>query len=99
MFIFGNANREDIVEKADKPMVEETDITINQPKHYNVNWKGEQAIQTYDYIRSWKMDYPESNIVKYITRHPYKGHSLRDLKKARWYLNKLIAEVEKNESR
>ena len=67
---------------------------VNRPKHYNINWKGEQAIETYTYIRSWKMDYPESNIIKYVTRHPYKGKSLQDLKKARWYLEKLIQEVE-----
>ena len=49
---------------------------VNRPNHYNINWLGEQAIETYDYIRSWKMDYPESNIIKYVTRHPYKGKSL-----------------------
>ena len=69
--------------------------SINRPTHYNYNWKGEQAIETYTYIRSWKMDYPESNIIKYVTRHPYKGKSLEDLKKARWYLDKLIEEVER----
>jgi len=68
--------------------------SIDRPKHYNINWKGEQAIETYDYIRSWKMGYPESNVIKYVTRHPYKGKSLEDLRKARWYLNKLIEEIE-----
>ena len=63
---------------------------INRPNHYNINWKGEQAIETYTYIRSWRMDYPESNIIKYVTRHPYKGKSLQDLKK-------LIKEVEQEE--
>jgi len=67
---------------------------INKPSHYNINWMGEQAIETFTYIRSWKMDYPESNIIKYITRHPYKGQSLKDLEKAKWYLEKLIKEVE-----
>lgn len=67
---------------------------VNKPSHYNINWKGEQAIETFTYIRSWKMDYPESNIIKYITRHPYKGQSLKDLEKAKWYLEKLIKEVE-----
>ena len=55
---------------------------VNRPNHYNINWLGEQAIETYHYIRSWKMDYPESNIIKYVTRHPYKGKSLQDLKKS-----------------
>ena len=72
---------------------------VNHPRHYNVNWKGEQAIETFDYIRSWKMDYPESNIIKYVTRHPYKGKSLQDLKKARWYLDRLIQEVEEKEGK
>ena len=70
---------------------------VNRPNHYNINWLGEQAIETYDYIRSWKMDYPESNIIKYVTRHPYKGKSLQDLKNARWYLDRLIAEVQAKE--
>ena len=74
-----------------------SDEHINHPKHYNINWRGDQAIETYTYIRSWKMDYPESNIIKYVTRHPYKGKSLEDLKKARWYLDRLIEEV-KNEN-
>ncbi len=69
---------------------------INKPSHYNTNWMGEQAIETYTYIRSWKMGYPESNIIKYVTRHPYKGQSLEDLQKAQWYLEKLIKEVEEN---
>jgi len=29
-----------------------------------------------------------------VQRHPYKGQSLKDLKKARWYLNELIEEIE-----
>ena len=70
---------------------------VNRPNHYNINWKGEQAIETYHNIRTRKMDYPESNIIKYVTRHPYKGKSLEDLKKARWYLDKLIEEVEAKE--
>jgi|TARA_R110000851_G_scaffold311309_1_gene471432 hypothetical protein len=87
---------EGYVEAADQRVVEDK---VNRPNHYNINWKGEQTIETYTYIRSWKMDYPESNIIKYVTRHPYKGKSLQDLKKARWYLDKLIEEVEASESR
>jgi len=71
---------------------------IDHPKHYNVNWKGEQAIETFDYIDSWQMGYAEGNIIKYVSRHKYKGKALQDLKKARWYLNKMIKELE-NENR
>ena len=71
---------------------------INHPKHYNINWKGEQAIETFNYINSWRMGYAEGNIVKYVSRYKYKGKGFQDLKKARWYLEKLINEVE-NEDR
>ena len=62
---------------------------INHPNHYNINKDGEKAIETFSYIRSWKMDYPESNIVKYVTRWKDKN-GIEDLKKAKQYLDKLI---------
>jgi hypothetical protein len=68
--------------------------SVNHPKHYNINWKGEKAIETFDYISSWCMNYAQGNVVKYVSRYPYKGKSVEDLKKARWYLDKLIAEEE-----
>jgi|TARA_R110000824_G_scaffold78222_1_gene197547 hypothetical protein len=67
---------------------------VNHPKHYNINWKGEKAVETYDYINSWRMNYAQGNIIKYVSRYPYKGKSVEDLKKARWYLDKLIGEEE-----
>lgn len=32
--------------------------------------------------------------IKYLFRHNHKGNSLQDLKKAQWYLNKLILELD-----
>jgi len=78
--------------------LDSTEDKVNHPKHYTVNWKGNKAIETYSYIRSWEMGYPESNIIKYVTRHPYKGKSLQDLKKARWYLDRLIEEIEEGQN-
>tara|TARA_R100001594_G_scaffold150644_1_gene213041 strand:- start:4748 stop:4975 length:228 start_codon:yes stop_codon:yes gene_type:complete len=69
---------------------EKKDI-INHPEHYT------KGIETIDYIRSWNMDYVRGNIIKYVTRFPYKGTALQDLKKAQWYLEYLIKEVEKND--
>lgn len=65
---------------------EETSMVVN-PAHYN------KGIETWDYITSWKMGYLEGNIVKYVTRYPYKN-GLEDLHKAREYLNKLIDTLE-----
>ena len=40
------------------------------------------------------MDYARGNVIKYVTRCPYKDDKLADLKKARWYLEVLISEME-----
>jgi hypothetical protein len=40
------------------------------------------------------MGYAEGNIIKYVSRHKYKGKPLEDLRKAQWYLTKLIEQYE-----
>jgi len=66
---------------------------VNHPSHYN---KG--GIETIDYIESslsneeirgaYKM-----NVLKYVSREAHKN-GLEDLKKARWYLDRLIRYLE-----
>lgn len=62
---------------------------IKHPPHYTA-----AAIECWDYIAAWKMDFLSGNIIKYITRAPFKDNELTDLKKARTYLNKLIESKE-----
>ena len=38
------------------------------------------------------------NIMKYLLRFPHKGKPVEDLKKARWYLDKLISVVSKQQN-
>jgi F0F1-type ATP synthase delta subunit len=64
---------------------------VNHPKHYT-----QGKIEVIDFILDQKMPYLESNVLKYICRHRYKN-GLEDLKKAQWYINKLI-EVTENET-
>ena len=54
-----------------------------------------KGIETTDYIQSHSMNYMEGNIIKYVTRHRSKN-GLEDLKKAEWYLTRLIKQEEKN---
>jgi hypothetical protein len=76
-----------------RPKLKKKTSLINKPEHYT------KGIETIKYISSWGMDYVCGNIIKYVTRFPYKGTPLSDLKKARWYLNYLIRkEKKKNES-
>ena len=41
------------------------------------------------------MNYIEGNIIKYTTRYKFKN-GIEDLKKAQWYLDKLIEEYQNN---
>jgi len=65
---------------------------VNKPPHYN-----KSGIECIDAIAAATDDgyeyYLQGNIMKYIWRYRYKNGT-EDLKKARWYLDKLITEVE-----
>ena len=65
---------------------------INNPPHYTV------GIETRDYIRSWNMGWDAGNVIKYVSRAPYKGDEVNDLKKARCYLDWMIAEATPSEA-
>nr|WP_311774953.1 DUF3310 domain-containing protein [Listeria seeligeri] len=65
---------------------------INNPAHYTSG-----GIETLDYIKAKVNDYPSyvaGNILKYVSRYEHKN-GLEDLKKAQFYLNDLIKEMEK----
>lgn len=63
---------------------------INNPPHYN-KWK----IEVLDFILDQKMNYMQGNCVKYLCRYQHKNW-LQDLKKAKFYLDKLIKKYDKN---
>jgi hypothetical protein len=48
------------------------------------------VIQPIDFIQKNNLGWCAGNVVKYVTRYPFKGQPLEDLKKARHYLDKLI---------
>tara|TARA_R100000541_G_scaffold51841_1_gene59414 strand:+ start:3060 stop:3278 length:219 start_codon:yes stop_codon:yes gene_type:complete len=58
------------------------------PEHYT------QGIECIDYITSKNMSFLEGNVVKYVTRYKMKN-GLEDLKKAQWYLNRIIENYNK----
>ena len=47
------------------------------------------SIEVTDYITSNEMSFIDGNIIKYVTRYKEKS-GIQDLRKARWYLDKLI---------
>lgn len=60
--------------------------TVNHPEHYNTG-----NIEVIDAIEDWGMGFHDGNAIKYIARAGHKGKELEDLKKARWYIDRLIA--------
>tara|TARA_A100001011_G_C13912605_1_gene675704 strand:- start:326 stop:637 length:312 start_codon:yes stop_codon:yes gene_type:complete len=66
---------------------EESDM-VNHPPHYNQ--KGIECIDAIEAVTDTGFEYYlQGNIMKYIWRYRYK-EGIQDLKKARWYLDKLI---------
>ncbi len=65
---------------------------VNSPPHYN-----KAGIECIDALRAVTGEgyeyYLQGNIMKYLWRYRYKNGT-EDLKKAQWYLEKLIEEVE-----
>ena len=57
---------------------------VNHPEHYT------HGIEVTEFIASWQMDWFRGNIIKYIVRSPYKGNTVKDLEKAKWYIEDLI---------
>lgn len=67
---------------------------VNHPQHYK-----EGGIESIDIIKA-KLTaeafegFLHGNAMKYLNRANFKGRKLEDLRKARWYLNRMIREVD-----
>ena len=62
---------------------------VNHPSHYT-----QGKIEVIDFIEDQKLGFHEGNVVKYVARAKHKGRELEDLKKARWYLERRIQQME-----
>jgi len=78
------------LEFAEKPTSskKEPEEAVDHPSHYN------HGIEVIDFIDSWDFNFTVGNIIKYVSRHKYKKEPLEDLKKAKWYLDRLIKKYE-----
>jgi hypothetical protein len=62
---------------------------VNHPAHYHPG-----TYEAINVIEAWGLGLHLGNAVKYISRAGRKGDVLEDLKKARWYLDRLIKQLE-----
>lgn len=63
--------------------------------HTNPSYYSRWKIQPLDFILANNLDFLRGNIIKYIMRYDVKG-GIEDLKKARFYLDRLIQKCEEN---
>ena len=95
-----NATMKEIIEfekgaTIDEFTAEESDM-VNHPPHYNQ--KGIECIDAIEAATDEGFEYYlQGNIIKYLWRYRYKN-GIEDLKKAQWYLNKLVRIKHGNES-
>lgn len=70
---------------------------VNHPPHYT-----RAGIEVIDVIESFSLNFRKGNATKYILRAGFKGagidDEIRDLQKARWYLDREIAALETKKS-
>lgn len=58
---------------------------VNNPPHYTFG-----EIEVIDAIEDWGLTYHEGNAIKYIARARHKYNYKQDIKKAIWYLNRIL---------
>jgi len=63
---------------------------VDHPSHYNSG-----KYEVIDVIEDWNLGFHEGNAVKYIARAKHKGKEQEDIKKAIWYLQRLLGENKK----
>jgi hypothetical protein len=69
-------------------MAEPVADPVNHPTHYTVG-----GIETIDFIEAKDLSYHLGNAVKYISRADHKGTRKQDLEKAKWYIDRAIAQI------
>jgi hypothetical protein len=62
---------------------------VNSPSHYT-----QYPVEVIEITE--RLSFLRGNVVKYVLRADYKGSQLQDLKKARWYLDREIANLERD---
>jgi len=66
------------------------DDPVNKPSHYLSG-----TIEVLDFILDQRFGYLDGQVIKYLSRYRHKGTPIQDLRKAEFYLKRLIVELEK----
>ena len=69
---------------------------VNLTSHYTFG-----KIEVIDFIEDQKLDFHDGQVIKYVARAGKKNpmKTLEDYKKAQWYLNRKISNLQKNDEK
>lgn len=85
---------ESVTSDETKAVIKELEDVVNHPKHYTKHPSGVECIQITEH-----MNFCLGNAMKYIWRAGDKHETpLEDLRKAKWYIEREIARLEKDET-
>ena len=70
----------------------EVQDNVNHPKHYTSHPSGVECIEIAEH-----MNFCLGNATKYVWRASLKGNQIEDLKKARWYIDREIERLERDQ--
>jgi hypothetical protein len=70
---------------------------VNHPPHYG---GGDNPYEAIKVIEAWELDFCLGNTVKYISRagRKDKDREIEDLRKAQWYLERRIQQLQKEQA-
>lgn len=94
--LVAECRRRGIWYESNGPLLKELETTnVDHPKHYRPG-----TYEAINVIEAWQLGFHLGNVVKYIARCGLKGagaeQAIEDLKKARWYLDRRIAQAEED---
>lgn len=95
-----NINKEELkkawTDSIDAITGESNNDAVNHPSHYTN--RSMEAIDIIEMVigieKNTKVAYAMSNVLKYMLRFRDKGKPIEDMKKARWYLDRMIKHLE-----
>jgi len=73
------------------------DESVDHPAHYGGDGNAYEAIRVIEAMGDGPA-FCRGNAIKYLARYGKKGTPLDDLKKARWYVDRLISQIEGDET-
>lgn len=65
---------------------------VHHPAHYTTG-----KIEVLDFIQDQQFGYLDGQVIKYVSRYRHKGRPVEDLRKAMFYLQRLISQQQEGQ--